>query len=123
MAQGSVRWGFSLLAVAALAVVGACAEPAKQAPPPPAPAAAPAPAPPPPVAAAPAPPPKPRDSCGAISLQYLVGKPRTDIPVPVNPAMRRVVCSTCMTTQDIIPTRQTITFDSQTGLVTAVKCG
>jgi hypothetical protein len=122
MAQGSVRRGFGLLAVAALAVMSACGEPAKQAPPPPTPAAAPPPAPPPAVAAAPAPP-GPRDSCGAISLQYLVGKPRTDIPVPVNPAMRRVVCSTCMTTQDFISTRQTITFDSQTGLVTSVKCG
>jgi hypothetical protein len=75
------------------------------------------------VAAAPAPPPKPRDSCGAVSLQYLVGKPRTDIPVPVNPAMRRVVCSTCVTTRDFVSARQTITFDSQTGLVTSVKCG
>ena len=122
MAQGSVRRGFGIWVVAALAMIGACAEPAKEAPPPPAPAAAPPPAPP-PVAAAPTPPPKPRDSCGAISLQYLVGKPRTDIPVPVNPAMRRVVCSTCVTTQDFISARQTITFDSQTGLVTSVRCG
>ena len=123
MAQGSVKRGFGVWAVAALTVIAACGEPAKPAPTPPTPTAAPPPAPPPPVASAPAPPPKPRDSCGAISLQYLVGKPRTDIPVPVNPAMRRVVCSTCMTTQDFISTRQTITFDEQTGLVTSVKCG
>ncbi len=121
MAQGSVRRGFGILAVAALTITGACAEPTREAPT--APAAAPPPAPPPPVAAAPTPPPKPRDSCGAISLQYLVGKPRTDIPVPVNPAMRRVVCSTCVTTQDFVSARQTITFDSQTGLVTSVRCG
>jgi hypothetical protein len=121
MAQGSVTRGFGVWAVAALTVVGACGEPAKQAPPPPTPAA-PAPAPPPPIAEAP-PPPRPHDSCGAISLQSLVGKPRTDIPVPVNPSMRRVVCSTCMTTQDFVSTRQTITYDSQTGLVTSVKCG
>jgi hypothetical protein len=121
MAQGSMKRGIGIWAVAALTVIGACAEPAK--PPPPAAAAAPPAAPPPPVAEALPRPPKPHDSCGAISLQYLVGKPRTDIPVPVNPAMRRVVCSTCMTTQDFISTRQTITFDSQTGLVTSVKCG
>jgi hypothetical protein len=119
MAQGSVRRGFGLWAVVALMVIGACAEPAKQAPPPPAAA----PQPPPPVAVAPAPPPRPRDSCGAVSLQYLVGRPRTDIPVPVNPGMRRVVCSTCAVTQDFVSARQTITFDAQTGLVTSVRCG
>jgi len=108
-------------AIATLVVLGACAEPEK-APPPPA-AAAPAPPPPPQMAAAPAAPARPADSCGAISLQSLVGKPRTDIPVPVNPAMRRVVCSTCVTTQDYIAARQTIMFDSQTGLVTSVRCG
>jgi hypothetical protein len=122
MAQGSMRRGLGVWAVAALTVIGACAEPAAP-PPPPAAAAAPPPAPPPPVAAAPAPPPKPSDSCGAGALQYLVGKPRTDIPVPVNPAMRRVVCSTCVVTQDYISARQTITFDAQTGLVTSVRCG
>ena len=119
MAQGSMRRGAGLWAVAALIAVGACTAPP---PPPPAPAAPP-PAPPPPVAAAPAPPPKPHDSCGASALQYLVGKPRTDIPVPVNPAMRRVVCSTCVITQDFIGARQTIMYDSQTGLVTSVRCG
>ncbi|MEJ0065879.1 MAG: proteinase inhibitor i78 [Caulobacteraceae bacterium] len=118
-----MRRVFGVWAVAALMAIGGCAEPAKQAPPPLAPAAAPPPAPPPQTAAAPTPPPKPRDSCGAASLQYLVGKPHTDIPVPVNPAMRRVVCSSCMTTQDFVSTRQTITFDSLTGLVTSAKCG
>jgi hypothetical protein len=118
MAQGSMR----VWAVAALVVMGACAEPERP-PPPPAAAAAPAPAPPPPMAAAPAPPPRPADSCGAISLQSLIGKPRTEIPVPVNPAMRRVVCSTCVTTQDYVAARQTIMYDTQTGLVTSVRCG
>jgi hypothetical protein len=103
----------------ALIALGSCAAPAK---PPPPPAAAPAPAPPPPPVA-PQPPPAPKDSCGAAPLQYLVGKPRTDIPVPVNPSRRRVVCSTCVMTHDYISTRQTIAYDAQTGLVTAVKCG
>jgi hypothetical protein len=66
---------------------------------------------------------RPVDSCGRDSLLYLVGKPHTDIPVPVNPSMRRVVCSTCMITQDYVAGRQTITYDTQTGLVTSVRCG
>lgn len=121
MAERSVRGSAGVWVVAALFVLGACAEP-ERAPPPPV-AAAPAPPPPPPMAAAPAPPARPADACGAISLQSLVGKPRTDIPVPVNPAMRRVICSTCVATQDYVASRQTITFDTQTGLVTSVRCG
>jgi hypothetical protein len=56
-------------------------------------------------------------------LLYLVGRPRTEIPVPVIPARRRVICSACVVSQDFIPFRQTITFDAQSGLVTGVKCG
>lgn len=63
------------------------------------------------------------DQCGAQALQYLVGKPRTDIPVPLDPGARRVVCSTCVVTQDFRADRQTITFNSDTGLITSVKCG
>ena len=74
---------------------------------------------------APAPAYKPasHDTCGADSLQYLVGKPRTEIPVPLQPSQRRVVCSTCVTTQEFRADRQTIVFDSDTGLITSVKCG
>jgi hypothetical protein len=105
---------------AALMIVGGCGEPAK--PPPPL-AVAPAPPPPPPQAVAPRTPAAPHDSCGADALQYLVGKPRTDIPVPVNPGRRRVVCSTCAMTMDYQATRQTIIYDSKTDLVSSVKCG
>ncbi|MDI7774570.1 proteinase inhibitor i78 [Asticcacaulis sp. EMRT-3] len=63
-----------------------------------------------------------KDQCGAQALQYLVGKPRTDIPVPLDPSSRRVVCSTCVTTQEFRADRQTITFNSDTGLITSVKC-
>lgn len=119
MAQGSLR----IAAIAAAMALCACTGPQGPAPTaPPTAATAPTPPPPPPPAA-PAPPPKPRDSCGAAALQYLVGRPRTEIPVPVNPAMRRVVCSTCMITQDLIPGRQTITYDVKTGLVMSVRCG
>jgi hypothetical protein len=64
-----------------------------------------------------------RDTCGADPLQYLIGRPHTDIPVPVNPNLRRVVCSTCAVTEDHIAARQTIMYDAQTGLVRSVRCG
>ncbi len=65
----------------------------------------------------------PNDRCGAADLQYLVGKPRTEIPVPLDPSKRRVVCSTCIITQDFRSDRQTITFDTDTGIIRSVKCG
>ena len=113
MAQGSLRWAAAALIVA----VGACTEPAKPPPAPPPPPPAPAPAPPPVVA-----PPQAHDSCGADRLQYLIGHPHTDIPVPVNPNLRRVVCSSCVVTQDYNAARMTIVFDTQSGLVRSVKC-
>ena len=123
MAERSVRAasGMKVWIAAALIVVGACGAPAQ--PPPPAVAPAPPPPAPPPQAVAPRPPPASKDSCGADALRYLVGKPRTDIPVPVNPGRRRVVCSTCAMTMDYQSTRQTIIFDSKTDLVSSVKCG
>lgn len=63
------------------------------------------------------------DQCGADELAYLVGKPRSEIPVPVDPARRRVYCTTCMVTQDYDPTRLDIVFDAQTGIIKQVKCG
>jgi len=123
--QGGSRAGW--LIVLALA---ACAAPSSQTPPP-APAATtapprtPPPPAPPPELSAPSPAPKPAasDACGASELQYLVGKPRTDIPVPLIPSRRRVVCSTCVMTQDFVPYRQTVVYDASTGLVTSVRCG
>jgi hypothetical protein len=79
-------------------------------------------------AAAPAPPPAARDltagsTCEAASLAWLVGKPRSAIPVPVYPSLRRVSCTTCLVTQDYVPARTDIIFDNATGLITDVKCG
>lgn len=81
-----------------------------------------------PPAAAPTPAPMlapPRDptACEAASLAYLVGRPKTEIPVPVDPSRRRVACTTCPVTQDYRPNRTNIYFDQATGLITAVKCG
>ena len=63
------------------------------------------------------------DQCGASALQYLVGRPRTEIPVPLQPSTRRVVCSSCVITQDYRADRQTIIFDSDSGLIKSVSCG
>lgn len=78
----------------------------------------------------PAPPPPPRavagprpDQCGAASLQYLVGKQKTEIPVPNDPSRRRVVCTTCPMTRDYRPDRQTILYDEASKQVTSVTCG
>ena len=81
----------------------------------------------PPVAPAPPPPaaykPMADDQCGASALQGLVGKPRTEIPVPLDPGKRRVVCSSCIVTQEFRSDRQTIIFSSETGIIESVKCG
>ena len=61
--------------------------------------------------------------CDAAALTYLIGKLRTEIPVPVEPARRRVYCSSCIITEDYVPDRTDIVFDSQTGIITEVKCG
>lgn len=103
-------------------LLSGCAGPQNDAPPP-SPRG-----PPPPQSNMSRPPPPPRnqeppDSCGARPLQYLVGRPRTEIPIPLEPARRRVVCSTCPMTQDFSAYRQTIIYDAQTGLVKEVRCG
>jgi hypothetical protein len=90
----------------------------------PEPEPAPAPPPPPPrVEAPPPPPPEPVDACGAKPLQYLVGKPKSEIPVPVDPTNRRVTCTSCPVTQDYRPDRLNIFFDAESGIIKEVKCG
>ena len=64
----------------------------------------------------------PPDSCGAYELFYLVGKPRTEIPVPVDPTRRRVICTTCPRDSDVRPDRLTIEYDAVTGKVTKLQC-
>ena len=53
------------------------------------------PPPPPPAPAPPAPPPEPADQCGAAEAQRFIGRHRSEIPVPVNPGLQRVACTTC----------------------------
>jgi hypothetical protein len=80
-----------------------------------------------PVAAAPTPAaspiPAPKDACGAAELQGLVGRSRTEIPVPVHPEHQRVACTTCPVTQDFRPERLNFFFDAGTGQIREIKCG
>lgn len=108
------------MVAAALAACAPSAPPATPAPATPAPAAPrPAPATPAPIAQAPS----PSDQCGAGQMQYLVGKLRSEIPVPANPALRRVACTTCPVTMDYNPARLNILFDADTGVIKTVRCG
>jgi hypothetical protein len=94
-----------------------------------APTAAPAQAPAPVAATAPprSPIPRPqvsdRDQCGASALQGLVGRPKSEIPVPVNPARQRVACTTCAVTMDYSAERLNFFFDAQTGRIKEIRCG
>lgn len=63
------------------------------------------------------------DVCRAGELQWLVGKSKTEIPVPVDVVNRRVACTTCPVTQDYSPHRLNIFFNEQTGIVEQVRCG
>ncbi|MDB5477276.1 MAG: hypothetical protein JWP49_2787 [Phenylobacterium sp.] len=64
-----------------------------------------------------------KDACGAAELQGLVGHPRTDIPVPVDPNRQRVACTTCPVTQDYRPDRLNFFFDALSGRIREIKCG
>lgn len=63
------------------------------------------------------------DLCRAGEMQWLVGKPKTEIPVPVNVVNRRVTCTTCPITEDYSPYRLNIFFNAQTDVVEQVRCG
>lgn len=77
-----------------------------------------------PPAARPAPEPPPlKDACGAAEAKNLVGRPRTEIPVPLDPSRQRVACTTCPVTQDYRPDRLNFFFDAQTGIIKEVRCG
>lgn len=99
-----------------LAILGlsACAAPSTPPPPPP------------PITATPTialPPPPAPDSCGSGELKWLVGQPRSRIPVPTDPSKRRVACTTCAVTMDYRADRLNIIFDAETGIIKEVKCG
>ncbi|MGA0604362.1 peptidase inhibitor I78 [Phenylobacterium sp. VNQ135] len=100
--------------MAAILALAGCATPEPEPAPQPAPPPAPAPV------ATPAPAP---DACGAQAVQHLVGRPRTEIPVPLKPELQRVACTTCPVTQDSNPNRLNFLFDAETGIIKEVRCG
>lgn len=114
-----------LLVAGLAAIAAACSSAPEPAPPPPSrpPPAAPAPAPPSPPPLAAAPPATPPNQCGLAEAQALVGRPRSEIPVPIDPARQRVACTTCPVTQDYNPARLNFFFDAATGVVREVRCG
>ncbi|MBL8772281.1 MAG: peptidase inhibitor I78 [Phenylobacterium sp.] len=102
------------LATVVLGLAGCSTSPPPASPPPPAP--------PPPASSAPAPPPPP-DTCGARQHQHLVGRPRSEVPVPLDPNRQRVACTTCPVTMDYNAERLNFFFDAGTGLIKEVRCG
>ena len=102
-----------MLGAALIALSGCVSEPPAPPPAPPPPRPAP---PPPPVADA-------NDKCGAAAAQRFVGRPRSEIPVPVRPDKQRVLCTTCMATMDFREDRLNFFYDADTGVVKRVTCG
>jgi hypothetical protein len=56
-------------------------------------------------------------------MQGLVGRPRSMIPVPVDPGRQRVACTTCPAAEDADPARLNFLFDADTGVIRQVRCG
>lgn len=68
-------------------------------------------------------PPAQLDLCKAADHQWLIGQPRTRIPVPVEVVNRRVTCTTCPITEDFSAYRLNIFYNRETGVVEQVRCG
>ena len=66
---------------------------------------------------------EPPDRCGAGSMAWLVGRPRSEIPVPVDLSNRRVQCTSCNRGPVTVPHRLNIYYNPDTGLVEQVQCG
>ena len=63
------------------------------------------------------------DQCRASQYQSYVGRNRSTLPTPPAGEVRRVVCSTCAVTMDYNPARLNIVYDTDSNLITEVKCG
>ena len=64
-----------------------------------------------------------RDQCGAVGLQRLVGRPRTEVPIPLDPKRQRVACTSCPAAEDSDPSRLNFFFDAETGVIKQIFCG
>ncbi len=63
------------------------------------------------------------DTCGAAHLAWMIGRPRTEIPVPVDLSNRWVRSSAAPTPPGVRPERLNIVYDPVTQRVQAVACG
>nr|MEA2799843.1 hypothetical protein [Phenylobacterium sp.] len=63
------------------------------------------------------------DQCGAAAQQGLIGRPRTEVPIPITPDRQRVACTTCPVTLDYRADRLNFFFDAETGIIKEVRCG
>jgi hypothetical protein len=63
------------------------------------------------------------DRCGAASMSWLVGRPRTEIPVTADLSNRWVQSTAAVHPPGVVPSRLTILYDPLTGRVTHVQCG
>jgi|GEM_PF-593251 len=64
-----------------------------------------------------------KDACGAAGFQGLVGRPKTEIPIPLDPSRQRVACTNCPGADDVDPARLNFLFDANSGLIREVRCG
>lgn len=64
-----------------------------------------------------------QDLCKAGEMQWLVGRTKAEIPVPVDVVNRRVTCTTCPVTQDFSPYRLNVFYDEKTEVIEQVRCG
>lgn len=105
-----------MVLVLALGALAGCASPPPPAQPGPAAPATAAPRPQTPVPAR-------DDQCRAAEHQQYVGRPKTEIPVPIEPSLQRVACTTCPVTMEHIGRRLNFFFDAGTGIIKEVRCG
>ena len=63
------------------------------------------------------------DTCGAQGMAWLVGRPRTEIPVSADLTNRWVRSTVGAAPAGVVPQRLNILYDPNTGVVTRVQCG
>jgi len=63
------------------------------------------------------------DRCGASGMAWIVGRPKTEIPVTADLSNRWVRSTVAQAPPGLAPERLNILYDPATGVVTHVQCG